>query len=83
MANKTLDERCRAAFVDMAKDVKELRGIVQYVRDINYKLGHILEELRADYYYALGMRQFYDAYEKHMGSDYDKKDEGEEAKYNG
>ncbi|MFH2033057.1 MAG: hypothetical protein ABIJ40_20890 [Bacteroidota bacterium] len=72
MAKKDIDleNECKIAFLAMAKDVKQLSEVTEQVRDINYKLNHILEELREDYFYALGMRQFYDAYNRHMDNDY-------------
>ena len=83
MANKKLDERCRSAFEEISRDVRELRGIAQHVKDINYKLGHILEELREDYFYTLGMRQLYDAYGRQIEGYAERKEEREEERYNG
>ena len=57
-----LDKKIEKSIKQIADDVSTIRKKLVHLEDINQKLDHIVRNLREDYYYALGLKQFYDLY---------------------
>lgn len=62
MMTLNLDKKIEKSIKQIADDVSTIRKKLVHLEDVNQKLDHIVRNLREDYYYALGMKQFYDLY---------------------
>lgn len=50
--SKTLNE--------ISRDIRKIKNHLAYLKDIDQKVSHILTEIRQDYYYGTGIRNFFD-----------------------
>ncbi len=62
MMTINLNKKIEKSIKQIADDVSTIRKKLVHLEDVNQKLDHIVRNLREDYYYALGMKQFYDLY---------------------
>ena len=55
-----LERKCEKALKEIAQDIRKIKNHLASLRDIDQKVSHVLTELREDYYYGVGLRNFFD-----------------------
>ena len=54
-----LEIKCKKTLRDISRDIRKIKNHLSYLKDIDQKVSHILTELRQDYYYGLGLKNFF------------------------
>ena len=54
-----LERKCEKALRGIADDIRKIKNHLACLRDIDQKVSHIIRELREDYYYGVGLRNFF------------------------
>ena len=59
MVKENLEQRCKKAVLKIGDEVTKIRKKLYHLEDIDRKLSHLIENLKADYYYGLRLGKDY------------------------